>query len=830
MKEEEDQARELENAERQERFRRLSQEDKLALERESCELHAKCLEHGWMEIDANINGWACLTTTEAWEMETGQDLGYPITPKDMLLFFEEYETPVVQPIWMIDQSGPWTIQWANPADARIACEKGTIDSFRFGKTTIKMRTVPVVEDHVIRAYRARLRMDDVNHLNKDMSMARRLGHQQRKCRERTEAEQRLKENEARQAREREAHRLLEAAEAKRKEDEEADLDSDTDTDDLWYLLDPVALPYCISRMQVLDEEKKEKIETTQEEMYVFFEQTEPDILTPVTMALRKGQWFCIWRSPDEMWKACDKARSQSSWKMRPATIVCLPVSEHSLVNPIVKLVQEGEMECETKLDVEERHRKETERRELLQLAKLHRDQKKNVPESTPKRKKTVKSRTRVTRNLDGISNPATEDEEELPSTFAGGAGGGDDGDGDGDDDDHRRDRSPRRHERGKPKISNKEVEIWQPPELDILGTSILTGKNRIGYPRLSTFRGSKPEKGDATYTQWRYEIFEAMDEYTESIVREAVRRSVRGIAKDRLRQLGKVVKLKIIIQKFDMAFGTSKAFDVLMREFYRVVQHENEDVTAYSTRLENTLESIQIQWPERMTEELKEMEHRERFYHGLREQFLVGLEYVFENEDKTFDDLFRAARKAESSQAARVVEQKTRHDRTKAKAKLGDAHHATVVPGYQDWLFDKMRTEVATLVNAGNATHTAEKNKKKKHKKKKNRGTASDTGESTTDVQSLDGRDSAAEDEFDNPLDAQVGEAQANVATGGAPAAGAQTNFRRCFKCQGFGHFARECVSRDADVPSNARALNEQQRPGNRAPRASATQQAPPPQ
>ena len=786
----------VENPEADTKRIELEREQALQMEEEAEGLTARSKERGWMLVDRLADTWACISRIQAEENETGSDLVHPMPRFDLIRYFEEAGTPSISPVWMTEDDGSWIIQWQNAADTRLAIEKGNAESAYIGQANVRLTSVPISEPEDIRRLRGLVRVDEVWHLTVAGVEQRKYDLRIKRCHE-EEAERRAEAEEV--------ERLKRIEEQERRTQEEEDRkEEERRNPPKWTVADlaPEFLQRCISRMYVMDLTDNKKTTVSDLEWYAFYEKTDPGILTPVVLKLiGKKEWFAIWRNPEDMWAACETARTQTWWKSRPSTIVAIPVVETSLLEPILHMVEQDGLECESMKDVQARHDKETERRKKT----------KDDKDKGDKGKPDPKTSTPVPRRVDlsNVPNPGGGGMPQPDFTFAGGGHGGDDDDGDdGDDGDHHG-RTGGGTGRQQPKPNSGH------DELDILGTSILTGKNRIGYPKLSQFRGTKLEKGDVTYTQYKYEIQEATTEYNESIVKEAIRRSVKGTAMYRLRMMGKGISLAQILQKFDIAFGSLKHYGTLMEEFYLVTQKEHEDVTQFATRLEEKLESIVLHFPEKLDEDKKEREKRERIYLGLREEYSLGLEYIYEDESKTYDYIYQAARKAESKMLAKA-EKQTASGQASSKPKNLDAQNAAVIT--KEWLVNYMKVE------AGKADANRLDRKKKK-KKIRQSGHLSDQG-------SRNGQEEADDEEDDDDQDqlaAQVGEAQTPAtgrpqAVGGRPGAPSAQNYLRCYKCQGFGHFARECTSRDEQVPTNARELNEQQRPGVRVHRAPATQ------
>ena len=101
---------------------------------------------------------------------------------------------------------------------------------------------------------------------------------------------------------------------------------------------------------------------------------------------------------------------------------------------------------------------------------------------------------------------------------------------------------------------------------------------RTNIPKLSIFSGERV-KGEASFEQWSYELHSLRRTYSESALREGIQRSLRGAAADAVCNICPEATLDSIIKKFTIIYGNVKSHDVLMGDFYRVSQGEEESVT-----------------------------------------------------------------------------------------------------------------------------------------------------------------------------------------------------------------------------------------------------------
>ena len=93
------------------------------------------------------------------------------------------------------------------------------------------------------------------------------------------------------------------------------------------------------------------------------------------------------------------------------------------------------------------------------------------------------------------------------------------------------------------------------------------------------------------------------DHYPESVIRESIIHSLKGAVADMARFMGPTTSIAHIHQKLTVIFGTVVSCDVLMQNFYKVTQSNHDKVPSFATRLEGTLNQIQLQCPGRITDQ-----------------------------------------------------------------------------------------------------------------------------------------------------------------------------------------------------------------------------------
>ena len=171
------------------------------------------------------------------------------------------------------------------------------------------------------------------------------------------------------------------------------------------------------------------------------------------------------------------------------------------------------------------------------------------------------------------------------------------------------------------------------------------------HPRLSIFYGNADSKGEATYEQWIYEVRSLVEEktYKTEVIMHAIRRSLRGEAFGILMRLHPGSDIKEVIRKFESVYGLVESRSSMLAKFYGARQADNEDVTAWTCRLEELLNKL-IERNYLDVQDSNEM-LCDMFWTGLRQSIKDISGYKFEHV-KDFDKLRVEVRRIEQDHKA----------------------------------------------------------------------------------------------------------------------------------------------------------------------------------
>ena len=116
-------------------------------------------------------------------------------------------------------------------------------------------------------------------------------------------------------------------------------------------------------------------------------------------------------------------------------------------------------------------------------------------------------------------------------------------------------------------------------------TSYLAG---MRVPQLPFFSGEE-QKGDVSFEVRKFEFNCLIKEYVypDSIILQAIRKSIRGKSRDILLTLGESASPSVILSKLEGIYGNVSSNEVLLQQFYLELKLENESIADYNVRIEN---------------------------------------------------------------------------------------------------------------------------------------------------------------------------------------------------------------------------------------------------
>ena len=147
--------------------------------------------------------------------------------------------------------------------------------------------------------------------------------------------------------------------------------------------------------------------------------------------------------------------------------------------------------------------------------------------------------------------------------------------------------------------------------------------------------------GTMWYSVWK-------NHYPESVVWESIVQSLKGAVPDMARYMGSTASVTHILQELMVIFSTVALFDVLMQNFYKVMQGNHEKVPSFTMRLEGTLNQTRLQCPGRITNRQLQQHLKDCLFHWICKHIRDSIWYLYSNPMTTYSQLMIAAHKADS--------------------------------------------------------------------------------------------------------------------------------------------------------------------------------------
>ena len=169
----------------------------------------------------------------------------------------------------------------------------------------------------------------------------------------------------------------------------------------------------------------------------------------------------------------------------------------------------------------------------------------------------------------------------------------------------------------------------------------------MGTPGINTFNGKAMlGKTEVSFKQWYHKVQCVKDHYPELVVQESIIWSLKGAVADMAWYMGPTASVGEILQKLMVIFGMVASFDVLMQNFYKVTQGNNERVPSFTTRLEGTPNQIQLRCPERIADCEVACHIKDQLFHVVHKHIRDSIRYLHGNPKTMYSQLMVAARKS----------------------------------------------------------------------------------------------------------------------------------------------------------------------------------------
>ena len=147
--------------------------------------------------------------------------------------------------------------------------------------------------------------------------------------------------------------------------------------------------------------------------------------------------------------------------------------------------------------------------------------------------------------------------------------------------------------------------------------------------------------------------------------------------------MGPNVSLDMTLKKFTIIYGNVKSFDLLMRDFYRADQGEDEPIPSFASRIEGLLSQIRDRFPNKLPHQEEQRLLKDCLFHRRRKSIQDSVKYCFADASVDYMQFLEECRKSED-------EGKTGQAKSAARAKVKVAA-ATLPPTKEDELTKQLK-------------------------------------------------------------------------------------------------------------------------------------------
>ena len=147
--------------------------------------------------------------------------------------------------------------------------------------------------------------------------------------------------------------------------------------------------------------------------------------------------------------------------------------------------------------------------------------------------------------------------------------------------------------------------------------------------------------------------------------------------------MGPKVPLDMILKKFTITYGNVKSFDLLIKDFYREDQGEEESIPSFATRIEGLLSQIRDRFHNQLPLQEEQRLLRDHLFHGSRKNIRDSIKYCFADASIDYMQFLEKCRKSDE-------EGKAGQGKAATKVKV-KAAAATLPPTKEDELSKQLK-------------------------------------------------------------------------------------------------------------------------------------------
>ena len=162
---------------------------------------------------------------------------------------------------------------------------------------------------------------------------------------------------------------------------------------------------------------------------------------------------------------------------------------------------------------------------------------------------------------------------------------------------------------------------------------------------------------------WERQVLSAATTHSGTAVKQAMMESLKGQALMVISALPPETSWEKLLQALKIKYQDKAPYDVLMAQFYGTKIEPDEKCASFGTRLEQKLNQVSLQYPNKISESMYWNCVRDRFFHGLSKDMRTNLRTQFDSGANYYRLL----------ELARIVESENLHEDSKVETKATSA-------------------------------------------------------------------------------------------------------------------------------------------------------------
>ena len=206
--------------------------------------------------------------------------------------------------------------------------------------------------------------------------------------------------------------------------------------------------------------------------------------------------------------------------------------------------------------------------------------------------------------------------------------------------------------------------------------AILQGLAEGGYihaktPKFESFFGDE-KKNKLDFDMWERQVMSAATTHSGAAIKQAMMQSLKGQALMVTSALPPDASWEKLLQALKIKYQDKAPYDVLMAQFYGTKMDIDEKCALFGTRLEQKLNQVSLQYPDKISKTMYWNCVRERFFHGLPKDLRTNLRTQFDS-GATYYQMLELARIVESENFHENYGIETKATSNKGKSKINVA-------------------------------------------------------------------------------------------------------------------------------------------------------------